>query len=84
MIGDVPHKAGSKAKSFTKKHGKSFKTIDDHKDMPDDSGDAGTHAVARRATKGMKPGPGTPDKQNPKAQRVRKIEAWCQGRGEYR
>jgi hypothetical protein len=33
----------------------------------------------------MKPGVGSRDKQNPKMQRSRKIEAWCEGKsGSYK
>lgn len=40
---------------------------------------------AKCATKGMKPGVGSRDKQNPKMQRSRKIEAWCEGKsGSYK
>lgn len=41
---------------------------------------------ARRAVKGMKSaGPGSRDKQNPRKQVNRKIDAWCEGKsGSYK
>jgi hypothetical protein len=84
MIGDARARGKSKGPVVFKKKnskGRSFKTIDAHKDLADDDGDADTHPVARRMTKGQKPGPGR-DRQNPKEQRARKIEAWCRGKGD--
>jgi hypothetical protein len=68
MIGDAraPQRR-AKPEPFKKKNGRSFKTIDTHKDMPDDDGDAGTHGVAHRSTHGMKPGTGLPNGPGPKA-----------------
>ena len=72
MIGDT--KARGKVRSttspgpeFKKKNsrGKSYKTIDTHKDEPDDSGDADTHDVAKRSTRGMRTGTGLPNGQGP-------------------
>ncbi len=34
--------------------------------------------------KGMKNGVGSADKQNPREQRARKIEAWCDGAKDYK
>jgi hypothetical protein len=47
-------------------------------------GDSGGSKGLDRATRvrGQKKGVGTRDKQNPKAQRAKKIEAWCQGKGD--
>jgi hypothetical protein len=47
--------------------------------------DEGLAGPARRAVKGMKSaGPGR-DKQNPRKQTNRKIEAWCEGKsGSYK
>lgn len=71
MIGDAkargPVRSTTKpGPEFKKKNGRSFKTIDTHKDMADDDGDAGTHGVAHRATHGMKPGTGLPNGPGPK------------------
>jgi hypothetical protein len=98
MIGDA--KAAGKSRkgpeSFKQKNskGQSFKTIAPSRDMKDDDGDAGTHKVARASTKGMRPGPGGRDRQNPKDQQAHKlvahdqgsiIDQWCQGkRGSYK
>lgn len=84
MIGDVKHKRGAKATAYSAKNskGRSHKTVAPHKDMSDDDGDAGTHPVARRMTKGMKPGVGSHDKQSARKQVSHKIEAWCEGKAD--
>lgn len=52
----------------------------------DGGGSKETAAAARKAgRKQTRPGTGGRDKQNPKEQRSRKIEAWCAGHsGSYR
>lgn len=46
-------------------------------------GSAPVASAARKAgRKQSRPGVGSRDKQNPKEQRARKIEAWCQGKME--
>lgn len=76
MIGDASakgkvHSTTKPGPEFKKKNskGRSYKTIDTHKDMPDDAGDADTHGVAHRSTKGMRPGVGhkLPGKHKPAA-----------------
>lgn len=81
MIGDAKApKRRATPEPFKQKNGRSFKTIAPHKDEPDDSGDAGTHAVAHRAT-GDKPGPVlAKDKQNAGEQRTRRQPAFTQGK----
>jgi hypothetical protein len=84
MIGDVQHKRGAKAEAYKVKNskGRSHKTIAPGKEAKDDDGDAGTSSVARRMTKGMKPGPGR-DKQDPGKQQSRQLstlDLWCQGK----
>jgi hypothetical protein len=68
--------------------GRSYKTVAPAKDMLDDDGDSMTHGPANRATKGMKRGVGSPDKQNPAKQRSckslvsleeGKVRAWVNG-----
>lgn len=59
-----------------------------HKAIDDTGvGDSGGSKALDRAARGAgrkqsRPGVGVRDKQNPKAQRSRKIEAWCQGKAE--
>lgn len=50
----------------------------------DGGGDPEQKAVAKRMVKGMKNGVGSADKQNPREQRARKIEAWCDGAKDYK
>lgn len=97
MIGDArAPKRRSKPSPYEKKNaeGRSHKTIAPGRDDEDDSGDAGTHGPAHRAT-GGKPGPVLHhDKQNAAAQRTRRqpantqgsvIDEWCRGmRGSYK
>jgi hypothetical protein len=64
--------------------GRSYKTVAPYKDALDDGGDSMTHGPAHRATKGQRPGVGSTDKQNPRKQRNRKIEAWCEGGKDYK
>lgn len=86
MIGD----AGAHGKSrkgpvaFKQKNakGQSFKTIAPGRDDKFDTGDAGTKAAAHGSTKGMRPGHGGRDMQNPKEQRSRKLADWCMGKGD--
>ena len=77
----IRRSTGAAGPEFKKKnsHGRSFK----HIDKPADRDSGGGHEVgapARRMTKGHKAGTATRDKQNPKEQRARKIEAWCEGK----
>jgi len=78
MIGDA--KAGNKAPKAKRpsKHGKSFRNIE-KANVGDSGSSKEVDKPAERATKGMKAGPGSRDKQNPREQRARKIEAWCCG-----
>jgi hypothetical protein len=53
--------------------------------LPAGKSDGGASAPIARAARGVNKGkantgPGR-DRQNPKAQRNRKIEAWCEGKG---
>ena len=65
---------------FKKKNsrGRSHKHIDTP--VGDSGSDREVDAPARRMVKGMKNGVGSRDKQNPKEQRARKIEAWWEGK----
>lgn len=58
--------------------------------MPAGSDDGGgskevANAARKAGRKQSRPGTGTRDRQNPKDQRARKIEAWCEGKmGSYK
>lgn len=85
MIGDA--KARGKKHSTTKnsappRHGRSYLTVTS--DYGSDSGgDEDQCKTAKRMNRGkINTGPGTRDKQSPKAQRARKIEEWCSGKTE--
>lgn len=84
MIGDA--RAAGKRRSttapgpeFKKKNsrGQSFKHID--RPVGYSGSDREVDGPAARATKGQRAGVGSRDRQNPKEQRARKIEAWCEG-----
>jgi len=67
------------------RHGRSYLTVTS--DYGSDSGgDKDQCKTGKKMNKGMAGKAGktiqSPDKQNPKAQRNRKIEAWCQGKKE--
>lgn len=85
MIGDA--KARGKVHSTRKnaappKHGRSFLSVTSDADKGS-GGDKDQHRVAKQMNRGkMNGGINTRDKQNPKAQRNRKIEAWCSGKTE--
>jgi hypothetical protein len=85
MIGDVKHKKGSKAVAY---EGKNSKGRSHKVNLPaagDGGGDNEQVPKAKRLDKHTaRPGTGTHDKQNPKAQRSRKIEEWCHGKGHYK
>jgi hypothetical protein len=81
MIGDA--RARGKVQSTTKNDGSQIKRgkryITNTPSASDGGGDRATKAAARAAYKGPPRGTGSRDKQNPKEQRARKIEAWCAG-----
>jgi hypothetical protein len=84
MIGDA--RARGKVHGTTKnqkqpKHGRSYLTVTSDADTGS-GGDREQKVAAKQMGKGkLKPGPGR-DKQSPKAQRSRKIDAWCSGKSE--
>jgi hypothetical protein len=88
MIGDAKARGASRTgpTPYAAKNskGRSHKTIAPGRDDKFDSGDSDTKGPAHRATKGMRPGTGGTDKQNPGKQRARKIlvDDWCLGKRE--
>ena len=85
MIGDAKARGSAKgAVAYKAKNakGQSFKTIAPGRDDKFDTGDSDTKGPAHRSTKGMRPGPGGTDKQNPAKQRSRKLADWCMGKGD--
>jgi hypothetical protein len=85
VIGDS--KARGKIHSTTKndkqpKHGRSHLIITPDADKGS-GGDKQQHRVAKQMGRGkIRPGTDAHDKQSPKAQRSRKIAAWCSGKSE--
>jgi hypothetical protein len=85
MIGDVKHKKGTKAVAFSQKNSKGRSYKINIPSVSDGGGDFQQKPGAKRLDKhNARPGTGARDKQNPKAQRNHKIEAWCQGSKDYK
>jgi hypothetical protein len=85
MIGTV--KARGRVHSTVKndkqpKHGRSHLIVTPDAGTPS-GGDKAQHKAGRAFGKGrLKPGVGSADKQNAKAQRSRKVNLWAQGKAE--
>ena len=85
MAGEVKHKKGTKAVAFSEKNSKGRSYKINVPSVSDSGGDPGQRKTGKAMTRhGLGIGTNSTDKQNPRKQRNRKIEAWCEGGKDYK